>query len=459
MARRIVVVGLDAAGGSAASQVKRQAGEAVEVIAFERQQWTSYSACGIPYWVAGDVAGPDALIARTPQEHRKRGIDVRTGMNVESIDLDAREVLVQAVGEGGVGERVGFDDLVIGTGAVPIRPPLPGINADGVFGVQTIDDGAAVLAWLESRDRSGGTCKAVVIGGGYIGIEMAEAMKRQGFEVTLVDKAAEPMSTLDPDMGRRVREEMQGFGVDVVTNAGVEGIETDEGGCVRAVVTEKGTYPADVVILGLGVRPNTSLAQEAGLTVGASGGLTTDRRMRVVDAEGVWAAGDCVEVLDRITATHIHVPLGTHANKQGKVLGINLAGGYATFPGIVRTAISKVCGLEIARTGLREVDALAAGFEIVSATIDSTTKAGYFPGAEDMAVKVIAERTTARLLGVQIVGGQGAAKRIDAAAVALWNGMGVDEVSMLDLAYAPPFAPVWDPVLVAARKAADLALA
>jgi NADPH-dependent 2,4-dienoyl-CoA reductase/sulfur reductase-like enzyme len=459
VARRIVVVGLDAAGGSAASQAKRQAGDAVEVIAFERQQWTSYSACGIPYWVAGDVAGPDALIARTPQEHRDRGIDVRTGMNVESIDLAAREVLVRSVDASGGSERVGFDELVIGTGAVPIRPPLPGIDAEGVFGVQTIDDGAAVLRWVESRDRSGSACRTVVIGGGYIGIEMAEAMKRHGFAVTLVDKAAEPMSTLDPDMGRRVREEMQGFGVDVVTNAGVEGIETDADGCVRAVVTERGTYPADVVILGLGVRPNTALAQEAGLSVGASGGITTDRRMRVVDADGVWAAGDCVEVLDRITSTRIHVPLGTHANKQGKVLGINVAGGYATFPGIVRTAISKVCGLEIARTGLREVDAVAAGFEIVSATIDSTTKAGYFPGAEEMTIKVIAERTTARLLGVQIVGGQGAAKRIDAAAVALWNGMGADEVAMLDLAYAPPFAPVWDPMLVAARKAADLALA
>jgi NADPH-dependent 2,4-dienoyl-CoA reductase/sulfur reductase-like enzyme len=189
--------------------------------------------------------------------------------------------------------------------------------------------------------------------------------------------------------------------------------------------------------------------------VGDSGGIRTDLRMVVPGHDRVWAAGDCVESFDRISKSWVHVPLGTHANKQGRVAGINIGGGYATFPGIVRTAISKVCDLEIARTGLREADARRAGFRYEAVRIESSTRAGYFPGTEPMTVKMLAERGSGRLLGVQIVGREGAAKRIDACAVALWNGMTVEEMTGLDLAYAPPFSPVWDPVLVAARKAAD----
>jgi NADPH-dependent 2,4-dienoyl-CoA reductase/sulfur reductase-like enzyme len=224
----------------------------------------------------------------------------------------------------------------------------------------------------------------------------------------------------------------------------VTGVETSGG---RAI-------PADAAVLGLGVRPNVDLARAAGIPLGSSGGIAVDRRMRT-KVPGVWAAGDCVESTHRVSQQRGVVALGTHANKQGRVAGINLGGGYAEFPGVIGTAVTKICSIEVARTGLSEREASDAGFEFVSAWVDSTTRAGYFPGTKQIRVKMIAERRRGRLLGAQIVGEEGAAKRIDVLATAIWNEMTVDEILGLDLSYAPPFAPVWDPVLIAARKAFD----
>ncbi len=203
------------------------------------------------------------------------------------------------------------------------------------------------------------------------------------------------------------------------------------------------------------MKPNATLAREAGLTTGRSGGIVTDVRMRVVGQENVWAGGDCVEVRHRLSGQGVNIALGTHANKHGRIIGTNLAGGYGAFPGVIGTAISKVCDLEIGRTGLGEAEATAAGFGYVTATVESTTTAGYWPAAEKMTVKVLAEQRTGRLLGAQIVGRAGSAKRIDVFATAIWNGMTVEEMTFMDLSYAPPFSPVWDAVLVAARKAAQ----
>ena len=449
MTGRIVIIGADAAGMSAASQAKRIAGDAVEIVAFERGTYSSYSACGIPYWVAGDVDDPERLIARSPDAHRRNGIDLRMRTEVEEIDLAAGRVTARDLATGR-SCREGFDSLVIATGAVPVRPPLPGADTAGVFGIQTLDDGAALLADLDRAQPR----RAVVVGGGYIGMEMAEAMVRHGVAVTVVDQDAQPMTTLDPDMGAAVHRAMEGIGIDVLTGTAVTGFEADSDRRIRSVVTAGGSIPADVVVLGLGVRPNTALARQAGLPLGDHGGLRTNVQMRVLGQDHVWAGGDCVEVFNLVSGQYQHVPLGTHANKHGRVIGHNLAGSYATFPGVVGTAVSKVCHLEIARTGLRERDATRAGFEYETVTVQSTTKAGYFPGTQQMTVKMIAERLSGRLLGVQIVGYEGSAKRIDTAATALWNRMTVEDMTALDLAYAPPFAPVWDPILVAARKAA-----
>jgi NADPH-dependent 2,4-dienoyl-CoA reductase/sulfur reductase-like enzyme len=449
MTERIVVIGADAAGMSAASQAKRIAGDAVQIVAFERGTYSSYSACGIPYWVAGDIDDPERLIARSPDAHRRNGIDLHMRTEVEEIDLAAGQVTVRDLAAGR-SYREAFDSLVIATGAVPVRPPLPGVDAAGVFGVQTLDDGAALLADLDhARPR-----RAVVVGGGYIGVEMAEALVRHGLAVTVVDHAEQPMTTLDPDMGKAVHRAMEGIGIDVHADTAVIGFEAGRDGRIRSVETARGSIPADLVVLGLGVRPNTELARSAGLPLGDRGGLRTNVQMQVRGHDRVWAGGDCVEVLNLVSGQYQHVALGTHANKQGRVIGHNLAGSYATFPGVVGTAVSKVCHLEIARTGLRERDAARAGFEYVTVTVRSTTKAGYFPGTQDLTVKMIAERLTGRLLGTQIIGYEGSAKRIDTAATALWNRMTVEDMTALDLAYAPPFAPVWDPILVAARQAA-----
>src|SRR4051794_12860789 len=437
---------------SAASQArKRLRPDKLEIVAFERGHFTSYSACGIPYWIGGSVSERDALVARSPEEHRKAGIDVRLRHEVVGIDLDRREVVAHDLAGGGE-VREGFDHLMYATGASPVTPEWARIPAAGIFGVQTLDDGAAIHGWLDGEPKPR---KAVVIGGGYIGVEMAEAMVLRGLDVTLLEKSPEPMAkTVDPEMGALVRKAIGEMGIEVVTDAEVSGIGTG-GGRVREVVTPGGALPADIVVMGMGVRANSSLAGAAGLPVGVTGGVRTDRRMRVVGVEGVWAAGDCVETRHLLTGEPAHIPLGTHANKQGRVAGINIGGGYATFPGVIGTAVTKVCNLEVARTGLTEKEASRAGYAFVTASVDSTSRAGYYPGAAMMTIKLIAERRTGTLLGAQIVGRTEAAKRIDALAVAVWNRMTVEEMTALDLSYAPPFAPVWDPVLIAARKATD----
>ncbi|MBO1335565.1 FAD-dependent oxidoreductase [Streptomyces sp. VRA16 Mangrove soil] len=451
-AERLVVIGGDAAGMSAASQARRLKGpDELEIVAFERGHFTSYSACGIPYWVGGEVGERDDLIARSPEEHRARDIDLRMRTEVVEIDAEGRRVRARDV-DSGAESWTSYDKLVIATGARPVRPELPGIDAAGVHGVQTLDDGQALLDTLHAARGT----RAVVVGAGYIGVEMAEALVHRGYEVTVVHRGAEPMSTLDADMGRLVREAMTGMGIRMVAGAEVTKILTGDDGRVRAVATQDDEFPADVVVLGIGVTPETSLARAAGLPLGAYGGLLTDLSMRVrgpVAGGVIWAGGDCVEVLDLVSRRERHIALGTHANKHGQIIGSNVGGGYGTFPGVVGTAVSKVCDLEIARTGLREKDARRAGLQYVTATIESTSRAGYYPGAALMTVKMLAERRTGRLLGVQIVGREGAAKRVDVAAVALTAGMTVEQMTALDLGYAPPFSPVWDPVLVAARKA------
>ncbi|MBV1948024.1 FAD-dependent oxidoreductase [Streptomyces sp. BV129] len=446
---RLVVIGGDAAGMSAASQARRlRKPDELEIVAFERGHFTSYSACGIPYWVGGDVDDRDQLIARTPEEHRERDIDLRLRTEVTEIDVAGRRVRARDV-ESGDTYWTSYDKLVIATGARPIRPEMPGADAAGVHGVQTLDDGQALIDTLARTEGR----RAVVVGAGYIGVEMAEALIRRGFEVTVVNRGAEPMATLDPDMGGLVRRAMEGMGITMVGDAEVTGLRTGEDGRVRAVTTRDAEYPADVVVMGIGVEPVTGLARAAGLPLGTRGGLLTDLAMRVRGYTDIWAGGDCVEVLNLVSGQEQYIPLGTHANKHGQVIGTNVGGGYATFPGVVGTAVSKVCDLEIARTGLREKDARRAGLQYESVVIESTSRAGYYPGASPMTVKMIAERNTGRLLGVQIVGGEGAGKRVDIAAVALTAGMTVEQMTALDLGYAPPFSPVWDPVLVAARKA------
>jgi NADPH-dependent 2,4-dienoyl-CoA reductase/sulfur reductase-like enzyme len=428
----------------AASQARRL-DPSLEIVAFEKSDYTSYSACGIPYVIGGEVGALDDLIARTPQEHRDKSlIDVRMRHEVMQIDLDGRRLEVRDLAHSRT-IQVPFDDLLLGTGARPVRPDLPGIDMPSVHGVQTLDDAERLLHDAEARE-----CRnAVIVGGGYIGLEMAEAFVQRGMRATVVEAGPHVMGSLDPDMAVLIEEAMRKLGVDVRTNLAVNGFAE------RIAQTDDGPILADIVVLGLGVEPNSNLALDAGIDLGVRDAVKVDQRQRT-SADGVWAAGDCVESTHLVSHRPVYVALGTIANKQARVAGINIAGGYATFPGVLGTAITRVCSTEIGRTGLSAAEAEAAAFEVVDSTIDSNTASTYLPDSPPIRVKLIVEKRTGRLLGGQIVGGRGAAKRIDVIATAITAGFDVQQVVDLDLGYAPPMSRLWDPIATAARQALSL---
>jgi NADPH-dependent 2,4-dienoyl-CoA reductase/sulfur reductase-like enzyme len=435
MGERLAIVGGDAAGMSAAAAARRR-DERLDVVAFERGPFTSYSACGIPYYVGGLIEDIDDLVVRTPSEHRANGIDVRVGSEVAGLDLGRRELTLAD------GSVEGFDRIVLATGARATPPDIPG--AEAVEPARTLEDAERFRGELDGHD-------AVVVGAGYIGLEMAEALVRRGLRTALVERAEEVFPVLDPDMGAHVRAAAEGVGVEVHTGASVEAVLVGDDGRPRGVRTSDGELPARHVVLATGVRPDVELARAAGLPVGETGALAVDDGQRCGD--GAWAAGDCVESRHRVLERPVNVQLGTHANKQGRIAGVNATGGDLRFPGVVGTAISRICEREVALTGLTEAAARDAGFDVLAETVTSSTRASYFPGRGEVHVKVVAEQGSGRLLGAQIVGAETAGKRIDVLALAVWTGMAIDELQWVDLAYAPPVSGVLDPVLVAARAA------
>lgn len=449
---RLVVIGGDAAGMSAASQARRRRSPAeMEIIALERSNWVSYSACGEPYYVAGYVEPLERLVARTPEAFAAMDIEVRTRHEAVAVDLDRRAVRVADL-DAGDSFSLGFDQLMIATGARPVRPPINGADLPGVYGLHTLDDAALLRA---AADRGPGN--AVVVGGGYVGLEAAEAFHARGWKTTVLTSGEAVLDrTLDPDLGGQVAEAMENMGIRVVTGTRVECINGRER--VSSVGCDDETHPAEAVVLGLGFRPESELARQAGVGVGETGAVAVDDRQRT-DRDGVWSGGDCAEARHLITGAPVNYHLGTIANKAGRVAGINIGGGEARFPGALGTAITKVCELEISSTGLRASDAAAAGLRAVVGEAKGTTAAGYWPDAAPMTIRVAAEEGSGRILGAQVVGGPGAGKRIDVFAAAIWSGMTAQDLAWADLAYAPPFSGVWDLIHIAARRAGDAALA
>jgi NADPH-dependent 2,4-dienoyl-CoA reductase/sulfur reductase-like enzyme len=444
---RMVVVGGDAAGMSAATQARRRRpAEELEIVAFERGRHASYSACGLPYYAGDVVKDWRDLVARTPEQFAEQDIEVRTRHEVDHIDLEARRARVRDLDADRTVEEP-WDLLVVATGSEPLRPPIDGIDLPGVYGLSVLQDGIELRRAVDA-----GPERAVIVGGGYIGLEAAEALVNRGVPTALVEAGPQVMNRIDPDMGELVSDAVRDIGVELYLEEKVEAIEGDGG--VRAVRTAGRILDADLVVLGLGTRPAVGLAEASGIRLGQSGAIAVNPRMQTPH-DGVWAAGDCVEAQHLVSGKPVTYHLGTIANKQGRICGVNIGGGYATFPGVLGTAVSKVCAVEVARTGLSEAELGELGLEWEQAVVESTTRAGYFPGTEPMRTKVLAERRSGRLLGAQIVGRDGSAKRIDVFATAIWNGMAVEEMVNLDLSYAPPFSPVWDPVLIAARKAAE----
>ncbi len=445
MGKRIVVIGGVAAGMSAASKAKRVDRDA-EVTVYTDETYISYSACSLPYLAQNLISDESELVARTPQQMKDYGVDVHTGHRVTKILRGEKQILVSTPEHGQI--AVPYDKLVIATGARNIVPPFPGVDAAGIFTIKGIPDIHRLQAYLAEN----GCRSAVVVGGGFIGLEMADALCSLGLGVTILDAAPQVLPILDADMAERVRAYVESKGVQVRCGQAVTGFTADADGRVSGVATGEGVYPADVVILAIGLVPNTALAGDCGLALGFKNAVRTDASMRTSDPD-IYAAGDCAETYHIVSGQRTNVCLGTLANRNGRIAGENAAGGHQEYRGEVGTAMLKVFEKEVAKTGLSEAEAVRAGLRAWSVSIDSNTRASGYPGRGPITVKLVIEAETNRLLGGQIFGAEGAAARINAIAAMVQYHHTVEELAALDMGYAPPFSPVWDPVLVAAGQA------
>lgn len=446
MGERLIVIGGTAAGLSAASKARRLKPD-LDIKVFEKSGYVSYGACGLPYFVGGLIEKPDDLIAVTADElSLQRGIPTYIHHEVIKIDQAGRTVTVRNLDTGEETLHL-YDKLVIATGAVPIRPEIPGVDADGVYYLRTVEDGIR----LKERAAVKGQV-AAVIGGGFIGLEMAEELTRAGVTVYVYEKMERLLPFLPPDFSNQIKAVLEKHGVTVRLGADVTELVV-EGKTVRAVKTVSGDVQAvDFVLLSIGVVPATALAEQAGLKLGQKGGIVVDETMKT-SADDIWACGDCVEMKHLVTGRPVYVPLGTTANKQGRIAGENLAGQVACFPGVLGSMVTQVFGLTIAATGLSGEQARQAGFEVVSSVITKADKASYYPGGKPNMICLILEQRTGRLLGAQGIGSESIAGRINVFATAITCGMTVAKINELDLVYAPPVAPVYDPILIAAGQA------
>jgi NADPH-dependent 2,4-dienoyl-CoA reductase/sulfur reductase-like enzyme len=441
MGDTFVVVGGDAAGMSAASKAKREAPE-LEVVVFEKGDWVSYAACGMPYYVKGDVAELDDLVQVTAEEFREeRDIDLRTGHEVVDIDPAARTVRVEADGEA---FDQPYDHLLVATGAHAVEPPFDGIDLEGVFTIHSMDEAGAIESYVTEQEPA----TAAVVGGGYVGIEMAEALDERGLDVHMYEMLPHVLQPFGDSVATVVEDHLREQGVELHLDTAVEGFTGD--GTVDGVALGDETVSADVVIVGVGVAPNTDLAEAADIELGETGAIATDAYGRT-NRDRVYAAGDCAEARNVVADAPDHVPLALTANRAGRAIGQTVTGTPTEVGGMAGTAIVKAFDLGAARTGFTDEErARETGFDPVSVEIQAPSRAHYYPGGAELTVMLMGDRESGRVLGASIVGREGV-KRIDTVATALHGGMTVSEVENLDLAYAPPFSPVWDPVATAAR--------
>jgi NADPH-dependent 2,4-dienoyl-CoA reductase/sulfur reductase-like enzyme len=439
---RLVVVGGSDAGISAGLRAA-ELEPATEVTLVVADDFPNFSICGIPFWLSGEVADWRSLAHRTRQQLEAGGIRLRPNTTAQRIDVERHELLV----DGAQGaERIAYDRLIVGTGATPARPPIPGLKLPGVQLLHSMGDAMAVQERLTDGARS-----AVIIGAGYIGVEMADALTLRGLEVTLIEQASTALTTVDPQLGSLVADELTRRGVRCRFGVTVQRIERRED---RLAVhgSDETRVEADLVLVHAGVQPDTALAEGAGVPLGVRGALAVDRRMQTGRPD-VWAAGDCTETYHRLLDHNVYLPLGSTAHKQGRVAGENAVGGSAEFAGTLGTQVVKVFDLAVAATGLREATAAAEGFDPLTVQTVTDDHKAYYPGAHRLHLRVVGDRVTGQLLGAQIAGHVSAqvAKRIDTFATAIYHRMSVAELSALDLSYTPPLSAPWDPVQTAAQ--------
>jgi NADPH-dependent 2,4-dienoyl-CoA reductase/sulfur reductase-like enzyme len=438
---KIVIVGGVAAGMSAASKIRRT-DENAEVVVYEKGQFLSYGACGLPYYVSGANEDYRKLIARTKEQFERMGIRAHTRHEVLKVVPSAKQVMVKNLETGKVFlER--YDRLMIATGSRPVIPPVKGRELSGVHVLKSLEDGIA----LKSAAQDASVRDVVIIGGGYIGIETAEAMVALGKRVRVIEMGDRILRTFEPEMTERAERELRDHDVALQLGERVEEI-TGSAGKVSGVRTDKGTYPADLVLMSVGMRPATDFLKDTGIQLAANGAIVIDREMRT-SVPDIYAAGDCAVVYSRVAEENTYIPLGTTANKMGRLAGVNLLGGRKKFIGTLGSAAIKVFDLEMARTGLSEEEAKALAIDYGTTIVTAYDHPAYYPDPTEIVLKLIHEKKTGVLLGAQGVGRKGVVLRIDVFAVAIHNRMTAHEMGMVDLCYAPPFAGVWDAVHIA----------
>jgi len=450
---RIVVIGGVSAGMAAASQARRRSPES-QVVLLESGGYVAYGTCGIPYNLMDPNRQVDDLIVLSADEVRdKRKIDARLGYRVTSVDLAAASVYAVDVG-GGREYSIGFDRLVFATGAEPVFPAVDGIDRfQGIFPVRALQEAHELKDDLEKRQPK----RALIVGCGPSGLEIAHALRERGLEVTLAEREPDILPDFGAGLARAVEKELESHGVRLVKNCSVLFFK-GEGDRVSGAETDQGFLDADLVVLAAGFRPRSELAAAAGIRLGVNGAIDVDRRQET-SVKGVFAAGDCAAVYHRLLERNVYWPMGVIANKTGRVAGANAAGADERFPGTVGTIVFTLFGLEAGRTGLTEKQALAVGYHASQTTIRTRTRGHAYPNGRDLTLTLLYDERSGRVLGASIFGGEFVARRIDVIATALAAELTLDDLSGLDLAYSPPVSPVWDPVLVAAnvaRKTVDL---
>lgn len=452
---RIVVVGGVAAGPKAAARARRLAPEA-HITIVEKDEILSYAGCGLPYYISGMVENRNDLMAtpigvlRDPEFFAMvKDIDVLNRTEAVAIDRDARELEVRDLHSGEV-RRLPYDKLILATGAEPFHPPIPGSELDNVLQLKRVEDADRLRTEILN-----GTCPRVtIIGGGLIGMEMTEAFTECGSAVSIVEMLPHVLPMLDPEMSTLVEGHMREVGVQVLNGTRVERIEGDDNGHVARVVTSSGTFPAQLVLESVGIRPNVELARSAGLLIGVSGGIHVNHYMQTSDPN-IYAAGDCAEKTCFVRGTDCFLPLGSVANKEGRVAGSNAVGHITRFPGVAGTTALKIFDWNVGRAGLSVSQANELGIPVISATVSAPDKPHYYPGTKPIVLKLIAEKATRRLIGIQGVGEGDVIKRVDVAVTAMTAGLTVDEVANLDLAYAPPYSEALDVIIHTANTLAN----
>ena len=445
---KIVVIGGVAAGPKVASKIIRNNPDA-EVAIVERGKFLSYAGCGLPYYISGEVEKQEELMA-TPVGtvrdsvffHKVKNVNVLNDTEATAIDPKAKTVTIK--NKEGVKKALEYDKLVLATGASPSKPPIPGINLNNIFTLHGVEDAEGIKSLLSERKAR----NAVIVGGGLIGVEMAEALTKCGCRVTIVEMLPNILPMLDPEMAVLVEQYFESQGVKILTNTKVMGFEGKKK--VEFVATDKEKLNADLVVLAIGVRPNVELAKNAGIKIGETGAIKVDKQMCTSNSD-IYASGDCVECTNLITGKPCYIPLGSTANKQGRVAANSICGIKDEFPGVIGSSVCKVFDFTTARTGLSETAAKEAGFDPVCCLAPAPDKAHFLSTAKPLMLKLIADRKSRRLLGVQGIGMGVSDKRIDVAATAITMGMTVDQLANLDLSYAPPYSPAMDNILTAAN--------